>query len=259
MRKEAGLLCGFSCVTAAFGFFLRWVQLNNLYEAETGMPISGLPWSWAVVAVTCVAVVGLFVITLRLRKCEAPEGYRLALKGRNIAYPVLGVGTGIMAVVAGILLLVTAGNYASPALYRVLGILALISGACLPAMAMGPKKDSDGAVICFATIAPVVFFFYWLIVSYKGHSSNPVVWSYAFEILAISALALGYYYTAGFAFGKPRPLPTVFTCNLAGYLCIVAVADERGTPLQILFIVFGVFLLAASFVLVGNMTKKESQ
>lgn len=257
MRKEAGLMCVFTCVMGALGLFLRWIQNNNVFEPETGLAQRGSAWSGLLVAVCVITALGILGFVANLRGHKTETQYRTALRGKTILYPALAGVLGAVMLVGAVMLLTTAGDQPFPGLQRVLAVLAAACGACLPLLAVGPKKDSDGSMMCLGSFVPVVFLCFWLIVSYKENSANPVVWAYCIEILAISAAIMAYYYTAGFAFEKPRPLSTIYFCLLGAFFSMTTLADTRPVSKQLFFVAIAVMLLAFAFVLVSNMTRRS--
>ena len=256
MQKQAGIFTMFTSVMAAVGLFIRWLQNNNIYEETTGLPVkSAISTVFVIFCLIYVAV--LLIFTLRLGDAWAEENFRAAFRGRNILFPVMSAALGIAMSVASAALLFSKPEGLTIALQSVLGLGGLVCGICFPLIAMGPKKDSSGTFACVYTFIPVIFFSIWLIIAFKEHAQDPILWHYAIEVLAIASATLGFYYGAGYAFDRPRLKQTVFFTNLGAFFCIAALGDTRVLPRQIIIAAPGIVLLLMSNVFISNMKDKK--
>ena len=61
MRKEL-VLPVTAAVSGAAGFFLRRWELASAFEADTGLPIPGMPATWALIALSAAAVLALLIV-----------------------------------------------------------------------------------------------------------------------------------------------------------------------------------------------------
>ena len=61
MRKEL-VLPVTAAVSGAAGFFLRRWELASAFEADTGLPIPGMPATWALIALSAAAVLALALL-----------------------------------------------------------------------------------------------------------------------------------------------------------------------------------------------------
>ena len=226
MRKDTLFTLLFTCIASAFGIFFRWLQLLLSYEADTGLPIRGSAPA-VIFPVFCVLVaLGLLVLTLRLRRYEAPVVLNEAMHSQSAVVSVLGWAAAALSVIGALLLLFSAGAERFPGLHRFLAVLALLSGLCYPGFLYATGKVTNGLSRLLALV-PVIFCCFWLIVSYKNHISNPVISSYAVEILAISASILAFFLVAGYPCNSPKPRMTFFFCNAAAFLCLTSLADPH--------------------------------
>lgn len=255
MRKEASLAM-FTCVTAAVSSFIRWVQNNNIYERSTGLVRPSI-WNNIMLAACAFTVIGLAFLTFRLKNSDARGDYRTALRARTILFPAAALILGVGMVAGAFMLIRGRGDSMYPNLNLILAVFAVLCGASFPALALGPKKDSSGAFICVCSVMPVFFFCCWLVICYRENSANPVLWSFAFEILAICAAALGFYYLAGYAFQRAKPYHTIFFSQLGAFLCIVALGDDRILAKQLFLLTSGLMLLMQSTVLTARMKTTE--
>jgi len=246
----------FTSVMAAVGLFLRWLQNNNIFEEQTGLPVkSAISTVFIIFCLIYTAVI--LVLTLRLGDSWTEESFRTAFRGRNIIFPVMATAVGIAMAVASVALLFSKPVGLSVALQSVLGLGALICAICFPLIAMGPKKDSKGTFACVYTFIPVIFFSIWLIIAFKEHAQDPILWHYAIEVLAVASATLGFYYAAGYAFDRPRLKQTVLFTNLGAFFCITALGDPRVLPRQIIIAAPGIVLLLMSNVFISNMKENR--
>ena len=255
MRKESGLIALFTCAAGAIGLFIRWLQLSSAFEPLTGLPIHGAPASIAMAATIAVYAVALFIVMRTMKDAEKLTEYKTALRGHSIFYPAAAVLLGIATIVAGLLMFPGTAGELRPGLWRLLAAAALLCGASYPVLALPSKRSGGDALTCLAALVPTIFFCIWLIVSYMSNAENPIVWAYATETLAISGATLGFYYCAGYAFGRPRPLSTAYFSHLGAFLCIVTLADDRAMPAQIMLAAAAAMLLLLSTTLIGNFEK----
>ncbi|MBR1497769.1 MAG: hypothetical protein IJ617_09105, partial [Oscillospiraceae bacterium] len=64
LQKNAVAVTAAALVLGIFGAFLRWLQIMNLYEAETGLPRAGTGTSYLFLLFSAAAMAGLAVLTL---------------------------------------------------------------------------------------------------------------------------------------------------------------------------------------------------
>ena len=257
MRKESGLITLFTCAAGAIGLFIRWLQLSSAFEPATGLPIHNAPASIAMAAAMIVYAVALIIVIRTMKDTEKQLDYQSALRGHNILYPAAAAILGIATIVSGLLMFPGTAAELRPALWRLLASVALLCGCAYPVLALPPKRSGKDVLTCLAALVPTIFFCIWLIVSYMSNAENPIVWAYATETLAISGATLGFYYCAGYAFGRPRPLSTAYFSHLGAFLCIVTLADTRSMPAQIMLGSAAVMLLMLSTTLIGNFEKAK--
>ena len=255
MRKEAGLTTLFTFAAGAIGLFIRWLQLSTIFEVETGLAVRGSAPTIALVITIIFYAAALFIIVRGLKNAEKKYDYRGALRGRSIVYPAVAAALGAATIIAAIIMFVGASQEARPNLWRIISAAALLCGVSYPLLALGPGHSSKGALTCVASVFPTMLFCIWLVGSYMLNAENPTIWAYATVSLATAGAVLGFYYYAGYAFGKPRPLSTLYFSHLGAFFCIVTIADTHSFPAQIMFASAAVMLLILASTLVGNFKK----
>lgn len=253
MQKNSWIFIGFAFVMGAFSLFLRWLQLLNSFEEETGLFVSGTSSSAALMIALMIAFAGLIYLTQPLRRLTA-ENCSNALKAKSVIIPVVvGVFCAVMfSGAVGLFASASATKY--PQIYRVLALLGIISAACIYTAVYSLSLGKNGPMVCLCMAAVTLFYCFWLIVSYKEHDADPVVWDYAIEILAIAASLLGWYFTAGFAFERPKPSLSLFFQGLCFILCLCTLPDERSTFLSLMLIAPSAALLVLSWLQLSNLS-----
>lgn len=138
-----------------------------------------------------------------------------------------------------------------------LAIFAFVCALCLLSFADGAngKNPRNGGA---AVIAVVFFFCYRLIATYKAFASDPVIWHYAIQILAVSAVLLAFYYVSGFAYGRPRMISTLYFCLLGAFLSIISIADSSlGIGLHLISAATAGILLLVAYAQLRNMSPAQ--
>ena len=242
MRNNALIICCGVCVAGAFGVFTRWIQNLTAFDEE-GLYISGSFWGWALLLL-CLAAAALLAGALwffRNREgLVSGESFSDAHSGGGALRRAAYLAIAALTAVACAALLVTAGSSKYSVLLRVLALLGLLAdGGFLGMAAYGGRSGrseagSDSAGVCLASVLPVDFCCFWLVVSYRQDAATAVVWRYGPEIAAIACSLLAFYYVAGHAFGRPKPYSAMFFCGYGAFLCLVTLPDERLLALQLL-------------------------
>jgi hypothetical protein len=256
MRKDTLTTLLFTCIAGAFGIFFRWLQLLLSFEEDTGLPIHGSVPA-VIVPVFCVLVaLGLLILTRRLRRYEARTELNVALHCRSFLFTLIGWIAAALSVIGALALFFSAPADRHPELRRVLAILALLSGLCFPGFIYATGKKPNSLSRLFSLV-PVIFCCFWLIVSYKDHIANPVVSSYAIEILAISASILAFFFVAGYPCNSPKPLTTFFFCNVSTFLCLMTLVDVHAFGELLIFASMAVMQLTCSVLISMNLRERD--
>lgn len=252
MQKNSWIFIGYAFVMGAFSLFLRWLQLLNSFEEETGLFISGTSSSAALIIALMIAFAGFIYLTQPLRRLTA-ENCLGGLKARSVIIPAI-VGVFCSAMFAGAVgLFASASAMRYPQIYRVLALLGVISAICIYTAVYSLSLGKNGPMVCLCMTAVTLFYCFWLVVSYKEHDADPVVWDYAIEVLAIAASLLGWYFTAGFAFEKPRPVLSLFFQGMSFVLCLCSLPDERSIFLSLMLTASSAILLVLSWLQISNL------
>ena len=262
MRKEAYRLTGFTVVISALGFLLRWLQDIQIIEPETGLARRGAGISVLVVLVIAVTAAVLGFVVYRMRRYTAPTAFHDALAGDSVLYTVLCFAPAVLLALAGIVQLMQSGSAESLAasqqgIRRISGIGALAGAVGAFLLAAG-QRNSERAGACRVGSALIILFGgLWLICGYKSAAADPVIWRFAVEMLAICAALMAFYHLAGYFYGEPSPLLTIFYCHLGGFLCIMSAVDEHTLGETVFYGATALLLLVWGFILTVNLRRES--
>lgn len=241
-----------TAVLSCFGFVVRWVQNMSIYEENSGLPIRGAASSYILVLLS-LAVIGIICfIAFRLSGFALKHEEASCIRSSDPLFRIFGSAAALLVFAAGVLLVLNIEKEIFPQLRTILGALALFSGLSLLYSANVGKERAGNAIDSFFAIVPILFACYWLIVSYKDHSSNPYLWQFGIEIIAIALSTQTLYLIAGFCFGKARPGQTIALCAISAFFCLMCLGDSRPLAYQLALAGLALFFLATLFSLSGS-------
>lgn len=272
MQKTSYKLCGSALVMGIFGAFFRWVQLRRAREADTGLFISGSPWSiWIFLYLAAIAA-ALFLLVRAQRGRAFPPSYPAVYAHGNRAIKPLSALAGFLLALGGLLTIVYALRSAAtaatgingsidytPVFDLILGLFALgcaVAASVFIGSAGNPKPVKGYGASAFV----VLFLCFWLIAAYKYSANDPVVWNFAIRLVTISSAVLSFYYAAGFVYQKPHPLAALYFALLTVVLCTVTLADAYPLGEQLIVFAFLLYsLLLAALELSSSGTQKQAE
>ena len=118
-----------------------------------------------------------------------------------------------------------------------LGVFAVFAAFLSP---LARRTNHDGTPargrLLFALV-PTCFCVAWIVVFYRDHAADPLLWHYWCPLLAIAALTISFYYSAGLYCGRMFFRRAVFFSALAVMLSISALPGNGVTP--VLFCIAG--------------------
>lgn len=257
MQSAAYKLTGFTAVISALGFLLRWLQNMNIIDAETGLATKDAGVSALVLALIAVVFAILLVWTILLRRCDAPLAPEEAFVGKTFLATAFGIVVALALMVSGVIRLLQAGSAMWPVVQRIcgigtmaasLGVLLMVTGASQPEKA-GTRRIGSAIVVVFGCL--------WLIASYKDAAADPVLWRYGLDIVAVCVALIAFYYAAGYFFGEPKPLRSIFFCYFGGFLCVMCVIDEHSLAESVTMASVALLLMMWGFLLTQNLKHSE--
>ena len=249
------VICCYVCVAAAFGAFFRWIQNQAAFEADTGLVIYGSIWSKIVVLLCLAAATGILGLVVGLRKKDFYPTTTCAtvFRGTTPLPPYIYNTLAVVMIVGGVVLYVVAKYEQYGAILRLLSIFAVLSGLSFRYLVSAPYKKHEDALQCLCCAVTVLMYSYWLIVCYKLHAATPSAWTYGFEVLAIGANAISFYYVAGYAFGRVRPYRSLFFSMLGAFLSLVTLPDGHYLGMQLMFVASAGMQMYFAWMITANM------
>ncbi|MCD7769707.1 MAG: hypothetical protein LUH36_06310 [Oscillospiraceae bacterium] len=258
MQSEAYKLTGAAVVASAMGFMLRWLQNINILDEETGLAEKA-PISTVMVLYIVIAALALVGYIIYLKKYDAPGEGDTAMASHTPVYtPALYVIAAMLAV-SGVIQVLQAGDSLWPGMYRIGGLGTVIGAVGLAMLVAGGRnKENAPRVRRIGISLMLVFGAIWLISAYKDAATDPVLWRFAPEILAICAALMAFYYMAGYYFDSPHPMYTLFFCEMGAFLCVMSAIDDMSLAEALRFAAVALLLFLWGFVMLENLQKRET-
>ena len=247
MRNKSLKLCGFTVIMGIFGAFLRWLQNQNIFEADTGLAIPHSPLSYAVILFVLLFAVLLYLWIRRLKAVDFPAKYPDVYSKSIPFVTIAAVLIGAVMAIGGVLTLVRAVKTSGTVFDLILGIFTFLCAAGLTTLIISAGKPAKANSGYWGAISIVFYLCFWLIAAYKFSAADPVIWHFAPRLLAISATVLAFYFIVGFVFNKPRPLASLYFGLLSTFLCIITLADAYPIGEQLITFAFVASLTLLSF------------
>ena len=240
----------------AFGFFLRWLQLQLAFD-ENGLCGPHIFNYFVPAFLIIVAVVFRFRAAHTLGKTRMlPKKFETALGNPGKLYGAARWIIGAMMAAAGVLLIRGSDIEKQKNLVRVIGGLTVASGLMFPLYLewanRGVKAKLKG-LLCLQSLVPILLFAVWMVWLYVVNAINSVIWAFLIELIAVSALMLGFFRLAGFAFGQVEGEKTVFWLQYGAFMGITALADSRKSSMQLIFFAAALMLILADYILLTKV------
>ena len=265
MRKEL-VLPVTAIAGGAIGFFLRRLELATAFEPDTGLPIQGMPVTWALIALSAAVAVALLLLCLGVGK-GFEGGYDQAFRARDAAPYMMGMTAGaFLTAAAGVLLLLKLPRlYAEASLETsgfpmfslvpmvLLAVLCLCSAWSMLMLGKNNYRGEEKGKYSAWLLIPAYTCCMWLIVSYQEHSGDPIILDYVYQLFSVIAAVLGCYFLSGFGFGRSRPAAAAFFSAEAMYFALVTLADAHEPAFLLLYAGCFFYFAASSVALLYNL------
>ncbi len=259
MRRFAVIMPITALIAGAAGLFLRYTELNTVFDSVTGFAERGAKVSYYLMLLSVAAFVVSIIYALIVRfTTKASSEYERAFAPASMLYLVIHVILGLAMLFAAYLYWRDAtANFALTPFDIVFIVFAALTGISLIFMACGAYKGKSGTGICIFSVIPAIFFCIWLILIYKRHSSDPVLLNFCYQCLAAAFAALSFYYGAGFVFGRPKPAKTIVAFFMSIFFCTVVLLDNISKSELIIYVVVIVTQLVNSAEFIRNLEKRS--
>lgn len=241
------------------GFALRLWQISSGFDRETQLFRSGLPATWALLAL----LAALAVLFLLLPRGSAvPVNYAQAFYCPSAGYMTLMAAGGFVLLACAALgalegmaqlNLWRAGLSSAGPLMRLLTtILAVPAGLAALLLGKGnyrgPLPEIHPLLADLWAYLPLP----WIVEVYQNNSRQPETMLYLVPLLAVIATALAFYYGVCFAFDHCRPRLCLFFSLMGVVLLLTALADRPSLFHAALSLGCVLLLLAQSYSLIRN-------
>lgn len=200
MQKNAWTYTMAGTVFAAVAVMLHWLQVQKIFDPETGLPTLHAPITTLLVVVLVLVAAALWWLSGRMKTDCAPEEPEdaLALPHRETGWILIAAAA--LAALGSAYLFFKEDS----ALMKAAALLGILSAPVLAMMPQIPRWGGFGAAL---SVLPVLFFCLWLVVFYKENAANPILWSYGMEILAIAMCLLAVFRLSAYLFYRAKPAP----------------------------------------------------
>lgn len=237
-------------IAGAVAVLFRWLQIQIIFEEETGLPKSGTFISILMMLWMIAMPIVLWLIAGLMPTEGSSKEPEEALAAPNKEIPFitafLALGAG-----AGAFLLFLKGDVKIEYIAALLGLLSIPALATFTSL---PRWGGFGATL---SVIPVVFFSLWLVVFYKTNAVNPVVWDYGPQILAITGCLYAAFRLCGYLFYRIEPRKTIAGCCTALGYSLMVLTDNCSIALRLIVICWGVFFGIMSWIIVRNFSLPE--
>lgn len=256
MRSEAYRLTGFTAVIGALGFLLRWLQNLRTIDPETGLATPGQGITTMVALLIIFVAAALMGLLYMMKDCTQPKTAEEALTGKTFAHKAVSLIPAVLLAVSGIVQLVQASVKFWPetevGVRRVCAVATLAAAYGLVLVVTGAAKPEREKSRRVGGCILIGFSALWLIAQYKSAASDPVVWRFAIEILAVCASLMAFFYVSGYFFDVPNAKRAIFFCELGAFLCIMSCIDEHTAGEALCFMAAALIQLIWGFTLTAN-------
>ena len=257
MRNTAYKLTAFTAIISAAGFMIRWLQNMAIYEEETGLARSGMPISFVLIGFIVLAAAAFVVIALRVKRYDAPGEAGEALGGQTFLFTAVWAAAVLLMLASGAMQLLTADaeHYSGGliVIHKIVGAATLVGAVLLAVLMTGLSNPEKAGARRWCSGLLILFAGLWLSAAYKTAASDPVLWRSSVEILAICAAMMAFYHVAGYFFGQPSPVASVFFCQFGAFLCVMSAIDEHTAGESLCFAAAALILLIWSYSIIANL------
>jgi len=247
-------------MAGAGGFYLRLMELWNVFDRRTGLPERGSVITLALIALSVTFLLIALIFSLRAAvKHKAQDGFENAFGTDPLSYPLIFSMIGLVwlgATVKHFIDLRTAGALTQGEVaFSILSLLAAVSLVFFSIeMYQDPRRKTTFAL----SLVPTLFLCFWLVLMYRRNATNPVLLSYCYQSLAIISAALSFYFTSGFIYKKPAPGKAIFAYLAAIYFCFITLADNHSLNVRLIFAAIIAVNMVHASMLIRNLQWKEA-
>ena len=252
MRKSAASGTIITLVLGVFGAFFRWLQNTSAFDPDTGFFLSGRPITAVLIVYYVLAAAAICIgVPMLLRQYTCPSDVR-ALRCSTVIPTGICWLLAVLFVLASCVMMFSADLTPYPTAQRLLGAAGILAGLCFPLLP-GKRDGSAAGLARPAAAFMTLFCSYWLVYCYRVHSSDPIIWGFAIEILAVAATAVAMYYAASFHYGAAKPIRAIAAAALAAFFNLATLFDSRSTASLLMTVCMAAWMLLLEYLLLENL------
>ena len=260
-KKALGITC-YIAGAGAFGVFLRWLQVMIAFNELGLVNRSAFNVLFPGFVIAAAIVYLRFLDQDKKKHLVLSNDFIGAFKNDYRLFSILCWVSGLIVVLGALALLAKSETDKFVSFLRVLAGLGLLSGISAPLLLeLAHREENRAGLLSVVSLPPILLFGAWLVYLYRANSINSVLWSYVPEMLTVVVAMFAFARIAGFPFGSPKPERARFDAMLGGSLCLMCLADERYTGMQLMYVGFALLLMLYNWAMVCNLreVKKEAQ
>ncbi|MCL2627302.1 MAG: AAC(3) family N-acetyltransferase [Oscillospiraceae bacterium] len=261
MRKFAIIAPLLSLAAGCGGFVLRRLEHIHVFD-----PITGLPARGALISHYLLALIAFFLLAACLfaavttSKKAPDDGFAKAFGTEFLFYPASLVIIGLVWFCGTILYIFgILGKDVLQTMNIYFILLSFLSAAATAFFAIEVYQQSQKKMPYALSIVPTLFFCFWLIWEYSQNAANPVLFVYVYQCLAIISAALCFYNISNFVYNKATPGKAIASFCSAIFFCAIALADDVGLGITLIYIAVIAAAAVHLFMLILNLKPKPEK
>ena len=203
---------------SALGAALQYFCQATAFDLTADLPLTGAPGLTAICVFAMAVPLFALLVSLPLRGIR-PQGEYSLYQAMGIPGRTVGILSGAAVIAGGLIQLAVE---LSPLLHSLqpelpaclVALMLAVGGGAMIALTLSGREEHLQVRHSLSPLLPGFAGCFWLILYYHSHSRDAVVLRYCWVLLCLMAAILAFYYQAGFAFDRERPLRAQ-TCSLA--------------------------------------------
>ena len=241
---------------------LRYREQATAYDPITGLSEISTPVSMALISLTVLVLVAAAAFgAIAARGRQTPDKYRKAFYIESYGSFALSALVGLISAAAAVVFALTggsAGGVNGVALWAFYG-LALFMGLSILHTSINSYTQKRSQLVPVTSVVPALFMCYWMVLTYKVNSTNPVILEYSYVCYAFGAAAVAFYYMAGYAYGRRKAGRTIAFGLMAVYFLVMTMADSRNVWLLVIQASSAVYLAQNVCRLIGSLSPASDE
>jgi len=243
------------------GLLIRHYELANVFDPLTGLPERGALITFVLMGLTASFLMFAFIFSIVVyKKQTTPEGFENIFGTNSLIFPIFFILSGLFWLWSSIMHIVDlriSGHVPMAQIY--FSVLSAIAAISVIFFTIEIYKHSQRKAVYALSVVPVLFMCFWLIFVYRENAANPVLLSHAYQVLAIIASTLSFYFSSGFVYGKPKHGRAVFFYLAAIFFCFITLADAHALMVRIVFCVIMAINVLYLSRLLRHLERKQPQ